>query len=254
MNQSVIKALKLLDYFTEETPELTLKDITIQSNLPKATAYRLLSSLEQEGFLVKSKESEYDSRYRLGIKLMELGYRVADQIEIRRIAKPFMESLAHEINEVIHLAIANDDKATYIEKVDSKRALRLYTKIGKTVPLYLGSGPKLLLAFLHSDKQLRILRELSMSSVNESAQIDLEDLKLELEVIQTQGYSVSKGEQDHDTTGISYPIFNHKKEVIAALAVSGLSSHFEGDNLRLIKDAASRFAHQISINMGYRQY
>ncbi|WP_036779075.1 IclR family transcriptional regulator [Pontibacillus chungwhensis] len=252
MNQSVIKALKLLNYFTEETPELTLRDITIKSNLPKATAYRLLSSLEQEGFLVKSKESEYNSRYRLGIKLMELGFRVADQIEIRRIAKPFMEGLAHEINEVIHLAIVNDDKATYIEKVDSNRALRLYTKIGKTVPLYLGSGPKLLLSFLKSDKQMSILKSLSFSSTDESTQIDSENLKLELDMIRKQGYSISEGEQDYDTTGISFPIFNHKSEVIAALAVSGLSSHFEGDNLEIIKDAASRSAHQISISIGYR--
>lgn len=253
MNQSVMKALKLLDYFTEETPELTLREITLKSNLPMATAYRLLSSLEQGGFLVKSKESEYDSRYRLGIKLMELGYRVADQIELRRIAKPLMEDLAQEINEVIHLAVVNDDKATYIEKVDSNRALRLYTKIGKTVPLYIGSGPKLLLAFTQSDKQMSILRDLS-SSMDDCTRIDLEDLKLELEMIRMQGYSISKGEKDHDTTGISYPVYNHKNEVIAALAVSGLSSHFEGHNLSLIKEAAARTAYQISISIGYRQY
>ena len=79
MNQSVLKALKLLDLFTEETYELSLKEISLRSNLPKPTAYRLLSALEEAGFLNKAKENEHDSRYRLGLKLLELGQLVADK-------------------------------------------------------------------------------------------------------------------------------------------------------------------------------
>ncbi|MCD5322853.1 MULTISPECIES: IclR family transcriptional regulator [Pontibacillus] len=251
MNQSVLKALKLLDYFTEETPELTLRELTTKSNIPKPTVYRLLVSLEQAGFLMKTKESEHDSRYRLGIKLMELGYRVADQIELRRIAKPYMEQLAQEINEVIHLVIVNEDKATYIEKVDSNRALRLYTKIGKNAPLYLGSGPKLLLAYLPPSRQEKVLNESSLSPIANLPPIDKETLKRELKIIREQGYAISKGEQDHDTTGISYPIYNYKHEVVASLAVSGLSNHFEGKNLTVIKEATERIAHQVSRSIGY---
>lgn len=153
MNQSVIKAMKLLDLFTEGTNELTLKEISTKADMPKPTAYRLLSALETSGMLYKMKENEHDSRYRLGLKLLELGEIVSDQLELRDIALPYMENLAHEINEVIHLVIINHDKATYIEKVESSRALRLFTKIGKSVPLYSGSGPKLLLAYLPEEKQ-----------------------------------------------------------------------------------------------------
>ncbi|MYL60899.1 helix-turn-helix domain-containing protein, partial [Virgibacillus halodenitrificans] len=135
MNQSVIKALKLLDLFTEENPELTLKDIADRSRLPKPTAYRMLTALEVSGFLYKTKETEHDSKYRLGLKLLELGQLVSDNLEVRGIALPFMKQLAEEINEVIHLVIVNGSEATYIEKVESTRALRLYTRIGKSSPL-----------------------------------------------------------------------------------------------------------------------
>src|SRR5690625_1991232 len=109
MNQSVIKALGILDLFVEEK-ELSLQEIADMSEIPKPTAYRLLSTLENCGMLYKVKVSTHDSRYGLGLKLLELGNLVSERLELREIAVPYMEKLAEEINEVIHLVI--DRKST----------------------------------------------------------------------------------------------------------------------------------------------
>src|SRR5699024_6438914 len=231
MNQSVRKALGLLDLFTEERPEITLKEIAELSGIPKPTVYRLLTTLETCGFLYKMKDTEHDSRYRMGLKLLELGQMVSNQLKLRDISLPYMEQLAGDINEVIHLVVIHQNKATYIEKVDSTRALRLYTRVGKSLPLYIGSGPKMLLAFLPEERQNEILDAHSFLSYMRQRNLSVSDFKTELSTIEKTGYAYSIGEQDADTTGISYPIYNHRNEVIAALAVSGLSSHFEGDNL-----------------------
>ncbi|MEN1969259.1 IclR family transcriptional regulator [Lentibacillus sp. N15] len=252
MNQSVIKALKLLDLFSEDQQELTLKEISHQANMPKPTAYRLLSALESCNFLYKTKETEHDSRYRLGLKLLELGHMVSDQLELRGIALPFMERLAHEINEVIHLVIVSQDEATYIEKVESSRALRLYTRIGKSTPLYMGSGPKLLLAFLPEERQQKVLQAEELHFLGDHQPIDRKSLTMELEKIKQEGYACSIGEQDADTTGISYPVYNHLGVVVAALTVSGLTSHFEGENLAFIKTSTKLSAEAISNKLGYR--
>lgn len=252
MNQSVIKALKLLNYFTEEKRELTLKEITEKAGIPKPTVYRLLRSLEYCGFLMKTNGHEQDEKYRLGLKLMELGNLVSDQLEIRKIAKPYMERLAQEINEAVHLVIAHDNQAIYIEKVDSSRALRLYTRIGKSSPLFIGSGPKLLLAFMEKDKQEVVLSQNNLESLVDHQPIAKEDLLCELKDIRKKGYSMSTGEQDIDTTGISYPVWNHHKQVAAALAVSGLSSHFEGENLVNIKRKTAETALAISRGLGFQ--
>lgn len=251
MNQSVTKALGLLDLFTDERPELSLKEITSLSDMPKPTVYRLLTTLESCGFLYKSKDTEHDSRYRLGLKLLELGQRVSNQLELREISLPYMEQLAQDINEVVHLVIIHQDKAVYIEKVDSTRALRLYTRVGKSLPLYIGSGPKMLLAFLHEDKQREILRDPAFTAYIHEQDRDAEGFLIELENIQTSGYAYSIGEQDADTTGISYPIYNHKRQTIAALAVSGLSSHFSGKNLSFLKQETKETAETISRQLGY---
>ncbi|ASN06914.1 IclR family transcriptional regulator [Virgibacillus necropolis] len=252
MNQSVIKALKLLDLFNEDIQELSLREIALRADLPKPTAYRHLASLVECGFLQKSKENDQDSRYRLGLKLLELGHLVTNQLEIREVALPLMEQLAQDINEVIHIVIANQKEATYIEKVDSTRAIRLYTRIGKSSPLYIGSGPKLLLAFMDKEKQKEVLGDAELYAIDEHRKIDKKRLQEELDIIREEGYAYSIGEQDLETTGISYPLYNYRRQVIAALTVSGLSSHFEGENLQVIKMKTQQNAEKISEKLGYQ--
>lgn len=251
MNQSVKKALALLDLFTEHERELTLQEIATKANMPKSTAYRLLSTLEAGNVLYKTKETKHDSRYRLGLKLLELGELVSDRLELRKIALPFMKELVEEINEVVHLVVVNQLKAVYVEKVDNNRALRLNTRVGKSAPLHIGSGPKMLLAHLKKS-ELDAIFSKKLYCIDEKGLINQTELKRELEDIKDEGYAYSEGEQDAHTIGISYPIFDYKDEVIASLAVSGLSSYYEGDNLDDIKKHTKQTAQKISIKLGYR--
>jgi len=251
MNQSVIKALGILDLFIDDK-ELSLQEIAEKSGIPKPTAYRLLSTLENCGMLYKVKESTHDSRYGLGLKLLELGNLVSERLELREIAVPYMEKLAEEINEVIHLVIAHQQKATYIEKVNSRRALSLHTKIGRSTPLYVGSGPKMLLAYLNEKEQNKVLHKPDLYTLTNQP-IDRKALLVELKKIRKQRFSISVDEQDADTTGISFPIFNYENKVIAALAISGLSSRFKGEKLERMKQLGSKTAKEISRRLGYRE-
>lgn len=249
MNQSVLKAISLLELFIEHK-ELTLQQISEKADMPKPTAYRLLSTLEAKGLLAKTKDSHHDSRYRLGLKLLEYGNLVAERLEIRELALPYMEKLAHEINEVVHLVIANQYEATYIEKVNSKRALSLHTKIGWSSPLYVGSGPKLLLAYSSREKQEKVLNESTLMTLT-NQKVDKEELRKELAEIRKNEYAYSISEQDADTTGISFPIFNYENKVVAALAISGLSSRFKGERLKFIIQKGKESARSISKQLGY---
>jgi len=251
MNQSVKKALSLLDLFTENERELTLQEIATKANMPKSTAYRLLTTLEAGNFLYKTKETSHDSRYQLGLKLLELGELVSHRLELREIALPFMEELAEDINEVVHLVVENQLKAVYIEKVDNKRALRLNTRIGKSTPLHIGSGPKMLLAYLQKDEINHIVSK-TLYCKDGRGTIDSNQLLRELREIRENGFAFSEGEQDAHTAGISYPIFDFTNEVVASLAVSGLSSYYEGENLTNIKRHTKQTAKKISEELGYR--
>jgi IclR family KDG regulon transcriptional repressor len=251
MNQSVIKALRLLDLFVEDQTEHSLSEIARKTGLSKPTAYRLLSSLEVCGFLVKVKHSDQDIRYHLGLKLLELGNVVAEQLEIRKIALPSMHKLRDEIDEVVHLVVVDGHEAVYIEKVESNQPVRLYTRVGKRFPLYVGSGPKLLLAFMPENEQNMLLQNLELKPLTTNTIIDKSTLMKDLECIRTQGFAVSNGEQDLNTVGISFPIRDFAGSVIAALAVSGLSWRLMGDRYEFVKERTRIAAEEISANLGF---
>ncbi|WP_085506123.1 IclR family transcriptional regulator [Thalassobacillus devorans] len=253
MNQSVSKALKLLSLFTEERRELSLHDICKMTNMPKATAYRLLYTLEEGGFLRKNKKSEHDIYYKLGLKLLELGNLVREDLELRQVALEQMEFLAEEINEVVHLSICEDDEAIYIEKVESNQTIRLYTRVGKRLPLYVGSGPKLLLAYLPEKKQKDIISKMEFKAFTPYTITNRDRLNEELELIRKQGYAVSNGEQDPDTVGISFPIRDYSGNVVGALGVTGPSMRFSSDRKVKILEKTQAAALAITKNLGFSE-
>lgn len=253
MNRSVINALQLLDLFTGEQHELSLSEIYRKTNMSKPTVYRLLSSLEHCGFLRKVKHSEQDIRYQLGLRLLELGYIVSERLELRQVALPHMKKLRDDINEIVHLVVLDGEKATYIEKVESSQAIRLYTRIGRSSPLYIGSGPKLLFAWMTEEQRETILNNLHLDPLTENTITDKGRLRQELENIRTQGFALSYGEQNIDTTGISYPVKDYTGEVVAALTVSGPANRFESEREATIKDALSKTVDQISRDLGFNE-
>ncbi|MGK7379685.1 IclR family transcriptional regulator [Planococcus sp. 1R117A] len=252
MNQSVIKALQLMEYFKEH-PELTLAELAELDKMPKPTAYRLISSLEASGFLVKTKNSSHDVKYRLGLKLLELGTYVAEYMDYRKIALPYMEQLNRELNEAVHLAILDGEEATYVEKVEGQNYIRLNSKVGGRLPLYAGSAPKLLLAFLDQARIDEILENRELRKFTENTVTDKKKLLKELEDIRKQGYSYSQAEYYADIAGFSFPIRNHRGDVIAALVVSAPIHKFTKENKIRIKEKMKEAASSISIELGYRE-
>ncbi|WP_338753440.1 IclR family transcriptional regulator [Bacillus sp. FJAT-52991] len=251
MNQSVVKALKLLDFFLEGQKELTLGEITQKSGMPKPTVFRFLSSLEECGMLMKSRHTGQDVRYHLGLKLLELGNVVADQLEIRTISKPWMERLCHDVNEDVLLATLDGNEAVYIEKIESNQKVRLHIRVGKRSNLYTGSGPKLLLAFLSEEQRKNVIAQINIEENADHLIQSEEALFHHLEQIKNQGYSVSVGEQERETIGISYPIRDYSNQVIAALSVSGPVSRMHEQFLKEIQWKTKETALNISRELGY---
>ncbi|MED4205396.1 IclR family transcriptional regulator [Neobacillus mesonae] len=251
MNQSVIKALGLLDLFSKEQKELTLSEIAEKSGMTKPTVFRLLTSLEVCGFLTKIKNNNQDVRYRLGLKLLELGNLVAEALELRAVALPLMKKLCADIDEVVHLAILDQDKAVYIEKVETNQAVRLYTRIGKRSELYVGSGPKLLLSYLPRAERLELIKNMTFKKLTEHTIDNASVLEEEIRQIREQGYAVSYGEQDDGTIGISYPIYDYKNEVVAALNVSGPETRIKEKLVGSVKEKTRDTALRISEELGY---
>ncbi|GAB3807892.1 IclR family transcriptional regulator [Virgibacillus kimchii] len=219
MSKSLVKAIHVLDCFLKK-PEMTIIELAEMADMPKTTVFRLASGLEEAGLLVKEKKSSHDVTYRMALKLLTYGKHVSEQLEYSKIALPHMKKLNEEINELIHITILEGNEAVYVETVDSSRPVRLVVKVGRRAPLYAGSAPKLLLSSLSDEELEAYLETVDMKKITENTLNTKESVKAEVEKIREKGYSISYSEHFQATVGMSYPLYDHEGNMVAALGTS----------------------------------
>ncbi|PAV30871.1 hypothetical protein CIL05_03900 [Virgibacillus profundi] len=251
MSQSLLKAIRLLDCFMKK-PELSLIELTELSNLPKTTVFRLVSSLEEGGLLVKVRNSSHDVKYRMGLKLLELGNHVSEQLEYKKAAFHHMRKLNEKIDELVHMVVLEGDEAVYVEKMDSTKPVRLVVEVGRRAPLYAGSAPKVLLAGMDETSLELYLSNLEMKKFTENTIDNIDDLKKEIQEIKDKGYAFSKSEHFKDTIGFSYPIYNYNGKTVAALGVSIPITDYTDERKGLILEELKQTVQNIWRDLGYR--
>lgn len=251
MNQSVLKAIELLNCFTVKK-ELSIIELSEMTNMPKTTVFRLVSSLEEGGLLVKNRKTSHDVTYHMSFRMVELGKHAMDQLEYRKIAYPHMKVLNEELNELVHLVTREGDEAVYVETIDSTKLIRLVVKVGRRSPLYAGSGPKLLLAHMDPIAQKEYLNSVKIKKITDNTIDNVEDLKKELIRIKELGYSKSHAEHFPNTIGFSFPIYDYTNHVIASLGVSIPSSDYSKDREEMIIKKTKSAALAISWDLGYK--
>ncbi|WP_262366775.1 IclR family transcriptional regulator, partial [Neomoorella thermoacetica] len=105
------KALKILDLLAATQKEMSLAEIAQKMDLPKSTLHGLLSTMSDFGYI---EQSAFDGRYRLGIRLFEVGNAVANNWDVRRVAAPYIQHLVEELEETVHLVILDKGEVLYI--------------------------------------------------------------------------------------------------------------------------------------------
>jgi DNA-binding IclR family transcriptional regulator len=213
--QSVIRAMQILECFTLEKPEQSLRELAEQTKLSKSTVYRLLSTLGVCGYI---KQNELTQKYSLGFKLFNLGAVIAANISLRDTARPFMSKLCNEVSETIDLNIIEDDQRVCIDMVESSEEIRNIVKVGQRNFLWVGASGKVMLANLEETERRRILDE---AIINDQLKLDINDLENELDLIRSSGYVTSIDDRVKGSFAIAAPIFNHTGKLISGLTAAG---------------------------------
>lgn len=228
MSKTIEKGFQLLDLFTEEKPFWRLDEIAAYSQIPKPTVHRLLKSFVDYGFLQRSEIEKSGvlvdgDTYSLGLKLMFLGNIVSSNLEIRNISLPYMKLLQSKFNEAIQLVSRDKAEGVYIEKVESTRPVRLYTKTGRRAPLYAGACTRILLTFLPDDEIKEILKQ-PMNFYASQTPKRIEDVWSFIHETRGTGFAYSDSELEEGTVSIAVPIFNRLNEVEFSISIAGFST------------------------------
>ncbi|HCX63970.1 MAG TPA: IclR family transcriptional regulator, partial [Eubacteriaceae bacterium] len=143
--QSVSRALDILQCFEGNNKELGISEIANSLMLSKSTIYGLVNTLLSGGDLEQNKENK---KYRLGIRLFELGSLVQRRMDLRNEARLYCLELAENYSYTIHLATHYNGEIVYIDKVDMPGAVIVYSQVGKRAPMHCTGVGKAMLAYL----------------------------------------------------------------------------------------------------------
>ncbi len=215
--ESVDRVLKVLDCFTPSAPELRLTDFSEALGVHKTQVLRILTTLETGGYVVRDAATK---RYRLGLRLFELGMIVRQQMDLRRIAHPFLRDLVAATQETARLVIPDEDGPVCVDLVECSKGIRVYAQLGMRMPWNAGTSPKLLLAYLPDEQRERILARGGFQRFTERTITDPEALREEARTIQSRGYYVGVRDLDEEALGVSAPVFDSARRVVGAITVS----------------------------------
>ncbi len=249
---SILRAIRILDILKDSNP-LSYMEIFKSMDIPKSTLFKVLTTMERADLIRRDPET---SKYQLGVKLIEWGTAARSQIEIRKIAAPFMRTLNEKLDCTIHLIIIVHDEILNIESFESKNWYWNHFKypvaIGFSAPLHCTGPGKVMLASLSEADVTDLIRRKGLERFTENTITDEKALHEELEKIRRQGYAVSNAEHDELIRSVAAAIRNHEGTVIAAISVLGIVSRVTEQRVPeiagLVVDAASEISRQI----GYR--
>src|SRR3989449_10795374 len=144
--RAVERAVAILRTFSSGTPELSVSELGRAVGLHKSPVPRLLGPLERTGFVVQDPGTK---RSRLGLPLFELGSMVVNTLEVRRVARPYLEEIHRACGETVHLGILDEGEVVYIEKIESTRRVRMYSQVGRRGPAHCTGPGRTRLTQLH---------------------------------------------------------------------------------------------------------
>ncbi len=249
--QSVERTLNILEIVSNNIKGIGIKEISEATNLHKSTVHRLLQSLIHKEYVEQDEES---GKYFITFKLYELGIKKLEDLDLVKIARPYVEELMKEVNEVVHLVVRDRNYIVYVDKVESNNTIRMVSTVGKRSPMYCSSVGKAILAFKNEEEVKKIWNDSDIKKYTDHTITDYDLFLKELEKIRTVGYSEDKEEYEVGVRCVGVPIFNIDGEVEYAISVSAPSSRITDENLESIANYTKLYASKISKKIGYKNY
>lgn len=245
--RTIQRACSILRCFSEENPELGVTTISKKTGIHKSSTSRILSSLQQEGFV---EQNDQNSKYRLGLGLVSLAGLVIERLELRDVTHPAIQDLAQITQETINISVLKEDECINIENINSPQAILHTGLLGRRNPLHCTSTGKVFLANMSDEERQHTLPD-SLRAYTPHTITDRSQLEAELNEVRNQGYAVAQEEFKEGLSAIAAPIRNHDGTVIATISISGPSYRLDKERIDTYTPYLENTAHEISSKLGY---
>lgn len=242
---AIIDALAL----TKEHENLSLMELAAQLQLHKSTAHRLLMILERHRMVEREPQT---GRYRLGLRLFELGAIAISRFNIRDYARPHLERVLFETEETVHLCVLDAGEVLYVDKIEPSRSVRMASKIGRLSPAHCSAVGKAMLAHLPERELDDILKQRGLPRMTAKTIVTPADLKAELKTVRERGYAIDNEEAEEGVRCVAAAVLGPSGRPVGAISTSAPSFRLPLERVPAVADSVSRAARAISVESGYR--
>jgi IclR family transcriptional regulator, KDG regulon repressor len=244
---SVQRALDIINLFDKAHVELGNAEIAKLVDLPIGTASGLIYTLKVNNYLDQNPSNR---KYRLGLKLAERAAVLLDQLDLRKVAAPYLEQIRDWCGESVNLAVRDGNEVVYIERMFGDHSLGIRSELGRRGNLHSTSLGKAILSFLPDSELKNILDGYVYTQVTPFSIKSETELVTELSKIKQRGYSVDEQENEMGGRCVGAPIFNRNGYPIAAISISVPIQRFPPEDVEKYGNKLVAIADMISKKMG----
>ncbi len=253
-SQSLERGLAILGCFTPERPVLGISDIADELGMSRSTTHRYVITLVALGYL----EQGASRKYRLGLRVTDLGMSALNSMSLGEHARPYLEELRQRTSFTVNVAVLDGQEILYMERARSFRRgqnkIDLGLQPGSRLPAYCTSMGKLLMAYLPENEQRDLINETKLEKRGPNTITSKKALRTELEHIREENFAVNDQELTAGLHSISAPVRSETREVVAAV---NMAAHNSMISLEELVDALGPHlvstADRISARLGYRR-
>lgn len=237
-------------YHVARSPEkdVGVSEVARALGLSKAVAYRILATLSADGFLAVDDATR---RYALGPGALVVGIAALGRLDLRGVARRWLERLSRETGETATLSVRLGDERMYVDQVLSSQEIKMSVQLGRPFPLHAGGSSKAILAALPAAERDAYIDASSLKSFTERTIVDPRKLRTAIEDVRRHGYAQSAGERESGAASVAAPVFGHDGAAVGSISICGPIQRFGPDEYRRYGHLVLDVARTISEELGW---
>ena len=243
--QVIDRMAALLDALAAEQSGASLKILSAETGLHPSTAFRILASLSQHGFVARDEAG----LYLLGPYLLQLAAKVRVGLDVRAVARPEMEWLRDQVGETVNLTVRQGDEMVYVERVTPNRMMRVEQLIGSRAPLHVTAVGKLMLGEAGAAATRDYAKRTRLPAYTSNTRHNIKTLLEDIGVCSARGYALDDEEAELGVGCIGALIRDATGAAVAGLSVSAPMERRQMDWVKLVQEAARR----VSARLGFAE-
>jgi IclR family transcriptional regulator, pca regulon regulatory protein len=253
-SQSLERGLAILSAFRSGRPLLGVSELGREIGLGRSTTHRYVATLAALGYLQQDTATR---KYRLGPRVLDLGFSAINSMELREVAAPHLRRLSDETGYTVNMAILDGSDVVYVERCRSSQAgqreIDLNLHVGSRLPAYCTSLGKVMLAFLSPEERAAALASVDFTQRGPNTIVSRKALEAELDRVRADGFATNNEELAYGLRSIAAPVLSREGGAVAAINLAAHSSMMPMDRLaEQLSPTLRQAAADISAHLGYQ--